>query len=191
MIFLEPKIIKGSPEKIIILLFYWVFQFFTLAQVGTGQIYYFREFINLPRINLKSFYCMSIYFYLAMSILVIIHSKTILIKTIQTTFIPFNQFYVIVSKHKSIFSKSILAELILSESILSESFLSKAEPNTQVGEDFHTIHTIYTHFKYLKSVKLCFCVVKISLGSSFIRENLVLTFTPLSLLRVFFFREET
>ena len=29
----------------------------TLAQVGTGQIYYFREFINLSSINLKSFYC--------------------------------------------------------------------------------------------------------------------------------------
>jgi len=47
---------------------------------------------------------MSIYFYLAMSILVIIHSKTILIKIIQTTFIPFNQLYIIVSKHKSIIS---------------------------------------------------------------------------------------
>jgi len=68
---------------------------------------------------------MSIYFYLAMSILVIIHSKAILIKTIQTTFIPFNQLYVIVSKHKSILSKSILAE-----SILSESIISKVEPNT-------------------------------------------------------------
>ena len=58
MIFLGSKIIKGSPEKIIILLFYRVFQFFTLAQVGTGQIYYFREFINLPSIKLKSFYYM-------------------------------------------------------------------------------------------------------------------------------------
>jgi len=48
---------KGISQKIIILLFYRVFQFFTLAQVGTGKIYYFREFINLPRINLKSFYC--------------------------------------------------------------------------------------------------------------------------------------
>jgi len=48
---------------------------------------------------------MSIYFYLAMSILVIIHSKAILIKTIQTTFILFNQLYVIVSKHKLILSK--------------------------------------------------------------------------------------
>ena len=58
-----------------------------------------------------------------MSILVIIYPKTI--KTIQTTFILFNQFYIIVSKHKSIVSKSILPE-----SILSESILSKAEPNT-------------------------------------------------------------
>jgi hypothetical protein len=31
-----------------------------LAQVGTGQIYYFREFINLPSIKLKSFYCISL-----------------------------------------------------------------------------------------------------------------------------------
>jgi len=73
---------------------------------------------------------MSIYFYLAMSILVIIHSKTILIKTIQTTLIMFNQFHVIVSKHKSILSKSILAESILSESILSESIIFKVERNT-------------------------------------------------------------
>ena len=66
---------------------------------------------------------MFIYLYLVMSIFVIIHSKAIIIKTIQTTFILFNQFYVIVSKHKSILSKSILL-------ILSESILSKAEPNT-------------------------------------------------------------
>ena len=58
MIFLGPKIIKGSPEKLLSYYFIQVFQFFTLAQVGTGQIYYFREFINLPSINLKSFYCM-------------------------------------------------------------------------------------------------------------------------------------
>jgi len=58
---------------------------------------------------------MSIYLYLAMSILVIIHSKAILIKTIQTTSIPFNQFYIIVSKHKSLLSKSIMSELILSK----------------------------------------------------------------------------
>jgi len=60
-----------------------------------------------------------------MSILVIIHSKAILIKNIQTTSISFNQFYIIVSKHKS-----ILSESILSESILLESILSKVEPNT-------------------------------------------------------------
>ena len=59
---------------------------------------------------------MSIHLYLAMSILVIIHSKEILIKTIQTTFILFNQLYVIVSKRKSILSKSILSESILSKS---------------------------------------------------------------------------
>jgi len=40
---------------------------------------------------------MFIYLYLAMSILVIIHSKAILIKTIQTTFSVFNQFCIIVS----------------------------------------------------------------------------------------------
>ena len=57
MIFLGTENYKGISRKIIILLFYRVFQFFTLAQVGTGQIYYFREFINLPSINLKSFYC--------------------------------------------------------------------------------------------------------------------------------------
>jgi len=82
---------------------------------------------------------MSIYFYLAMSILVIIHSKIILIKTIQTTFIPFNQFYVIVSKHKSILSKSILTESILSESIMSESIISKVEPNTHSIEHFNPV----------------------------------------------------
>jgi len=43
-----------------------------------------------------------------MFILIIIHSKAILIKTMQTTFILFNQLYVIVSKHKSILSESIL-----------------------------------------------------------------------------------
>ena len=58
-----------------------------------------------------------------MSILVIIHSKTILIKIIQTTSIPFNQFYIIVSKHKSILSKSIM----------SESILSKVEPNAHLN----------------------------------------------------------
>ena len=57
--------------------------------------------------------------YLVMFILVIIHSKAILIKTIQTTFSLFNQFCIIVSKHKSILPKSILSESILSESILS------------------------------------------------------------------------
>ena len=68
---------------------------------------------------------MHIYLNLAMSILVIIHSKTILIKTIQTTFNLFNQFCIIVSKYKSIMSK-----LILSKSIMSESILFKAELNT-------------------------------------------------------------
>lgn len=55
--FLGTENYKGISRKIIILLFYRVFQVFTLAQVGTGQIYYFREFINLTSINLKSFYC--------------------------------------------------------------------------------------------------------------------------------------
>jgi len=49
-----------------------------------------------------------------MSILIIIHSKTILIKTIQTTIIMFNQLCIIASKHKSILSESILSESILS-----------------------------------------------------------------------------
>jgi len=40
-----------------------------------------------------------------MSILVIIHSKTILIKTIQTTIIMFNQLCIVASKHKSILSE--------------------------------------------------------------------------------------
>ena len=62
---------------------------------------------------------MYIYFYLTMSILVIIHSKAILIKTIKITSIMFNQFYIIVSKRKSFLSKSILSELILSKSIMS------------------------------------------------------------------------
>ena len=61
--FLWTENYKGISGKIIILLFYRVFQFFTLAQVGTRQTYYFREFINLPSINLKSFYCVYIYIY--------------------------------------------------------------------------------------------------------------------------------
>jgi len=48
-----------------------------------------------------------------MSILVIIYSKAILIKTIQTTIILFNPFYIIASKHKSILSESILYIVIL------------------------------------------------------------------------------
>ena len=65
---------------------------------------------------------MRIYLNLAMSILVVIHPKAILIKIIQTTFSLFNQFCIIVSKHKPILSKSIL----------SESILSKTEPNTHL-----------------------------------------------------------
>jgi len=64
MIFLGPKIIKGSHKKLLSYYFYRFFQFFTLVQVGTGQIYYFREFINLPSINLKNFYCTSILLFL-------------------------------------------------------------------------------------------------------------------------------
>jgi len=75
---------------------------------------------------------MHIYLNLTISILIIIHSKTILIKAIQTTFNLFNQLCIIVSKHKPILSKSILSESILSESIMSESILSKAEPNTHL-----------------------------------------------------------
>jgi len=75
---------------------------------------------------------MSIYLYLVMSILIIIHSKAILIKTIQTIYNPFNQFYIILSKHKSILLKSILSESILSESILLKSILYKAKPNTHL-----------------------------------------------------------
>jgi len=86
--------------------------------------------ISVFSIDLHIYSTMFIYLYLAMSILVIIHSKAILIKTIQTTFIPFNQFYIIVSKHTSILSKSIMSELILSESILLESIIFKVKPNT-------------------------------------------------------------
>jgi len=53
---------------------------------------------------------MHIYLNLAMFILVIIHLKAILIKTIQTTFRLFNQLCIIASKHKSILSKSILSD---------------------------------------------------------------------------------
>ena len=56
----------------------------------------------------------------------------------------FNQFYIIVSKHKSILSESILSESILSESILSESIIFKAEPNT---------HLIYKHVLLKKKKK--------------------------------------
>ena len=61
--------------------------------------------ISTFSIDLHIYSTMSIYLYLAMFILLIIHSKTILIKIIQTIFILFNQFYIIVSKHKSILSK--------------------------------------------------------------------------------------
>jgi len=54
---------------------------------------------------------MSIYLYLVMSILTIIHSKAI--KIIQTTSIMFNQLYIIVFKHKSIMLETILSESIL------------------------------------------------------------------------------
>ena len=51
-----PKIIKGSPKKLLYYYFIDFFSFFfTLAHVGTGQIYCFKKFINLPSINLKSF----------------------------------------------------------------------------------------------------------------------------------------
>jgi len=86
--------------------------------------------IYLSKLNNIFAFSIGLHIHLTMSILVIIHSKAILIKTIQTTSIPFNQFYIIVSKHKSIISKSILSESILSESILLESILSKVEPNT-------------------------------------------------------------
>ena len=66
---------------------------------------------------------MRIYLNIAMSILVIIHSKSLLIKTIQTTFRLFNQFCIIVSKHKSILSKSIMSESILSKAGAVPSFL--------------------------------------------------------------------
>jgi len=45
--FLGTEKYKEISQKIIILLFYRIIQFFTLAQIGTGQIYYFREFTNL------------------------------------------------------------------------------------------------------------------------------------------------
>jgi len=68
---------------------------------------------------------MSIYLYLAMFILIIIYSKVILIKTSQTTFILFNQFYVIVSKHKSILSKSIMSESIYQNQLCQNQFYPK------------------------------------------------------------------
>ena len=89
------------------------------------KIYLFRlNNISAFSIDLQIRSTKSIYLYLAMSILVIIHSIVILIKTIQTTSILFNQFYIIVSKHKS--------ESILSESFILESILSKVKPNIYV-----------------------------------------------------------
>jgi len=86
--------------------------------------------ISVFSIVLRIYSTMPIYLYLTMSILLIIHSKAILIKIIQTTSIMFNQFYIIVSKHKSILLKSIMSESILSESIFLESIISKVKPNT-------------------------------------------------------------
>ena len=88
--------------------------------------------ISIFSIDLYIHSTMFIYLYLVMSTLVIILSKAILIKTIQTTFNLFNQFCIIVSKHKSILLKSILSESILLESIMPESILTKAKPNTSL-----------------------------------------------------------
>jgi len=69
MIFLGPKIIKGSPEKLLSYYFieffnfflrksYYFIEFFNFLhwpKSGSDKINYFREFINLPSINLKSF----------------------------------------------------------------------------------------------------------------------------------------
>jgi len=100
--------------------------------------------IYLFKLNNISVFSIGLYIHSTMSILIIILSKAILIKTIQTTSILFNQFYNIVSKHKSIISKSILSESILSKSILLESILSKVESNT------HVVHHILVLEKYLK-----------------------------------------
>jgi len=86
--------------------------------------------IYLFKLNNIFAFSIGLHIHSTMSILVIIHSKAILIKTIQTTLIPFNQFYIIVSKHKSILSKSILSKSIRLESIRLESILLKVEPNT-------------------------------------------------------------
>lgn len=59
MIFLGPKIIKGSHEKLLSYYFIEFFNFLHWPKSGLDKIYYFREFINLLSINLKSFYCRS------------------------------------------------------------------------------------------------------------------------------------
>ena len=79
--------------------------------------------IYLSKLNNIFAFSIGLHIHLTMSILVIIHSKAILIKTIQTTFIQFNQFYIIVSKHKSIIAKSILSKSILLKSIILKSII--------------------------------------------------------------------
>jgi len=85
---------------------------FIICYINIYKIYLFRinNIYTFSSIVLHIHSHMSNYLYLSMSISVIIHSKAILIKTIQTTFNLFNQFYIIVSKHKSILSKSIISE---------------------------------------------------------------------------------
>ena len=79
---------------------------FIICYINIYKIYLFRiNNIYTFSIVLHIHSLMFIYLYLAMSILVIIYSKAILIKTIQTTFNLFNQFCIILSKHRSILSK--------------------------------------------------------------------------------------
>jgi len=56
MIFLGPKIIKGSPEKLLSYYFIEFFNFLHWPKLGPNK-FIILESINLPSINLNSFYC--------------------------------------------------------------------------------------------------------------------------------------
>jgi len=80
-------------------------KYFVKKNWFNDHIYYFLNNIYrffLFKLNNISTFSIDVHMYLTMSILVIIHSKAILIKIIQTTFNLFNQLYIIVSKHRSI-----------------------------------------------------------------------------------------
>ena len=89
---------------------------------------------------------MSIYLNLAMSILIIIYSKEILIKIIQNSIQNCLFSLLFVFKHKLIFSKSIL---------------SKIEPNTQII----TLELIFLYFHYIEVVSLS---AKVKASESFL-----------------------